>query len=49
MLTSKKITDYNDFEHTDVVKPVDFKGAKLKKNILKLSLPAKSIVVVNVK
>ncbi len=49
MLTSKKITDYNDFEHTDVVKPVDFKGAKLKKNTLKLSLPAKSIVVVNVK
>ena len=45
----KAVTDYNDFEHPDVVTPAVFKGAKLKKNILKVKIPAKSIVVLNLK
>ena len=49
ILTSKDVTDYNDFENPNKVSPVDFKGAKLKKNVLTVKLPAKSIVVLNVK
>jgi alpha-N-arabinofuranosidase len=49
ILTSKDITDYNDFENPNKVSPVEFKGAKLKKNVLTVKLPAKSIVVLNVK
>lgn len=49
ILTSKKVTDYNDFEHPNVVAPADFKDAKLKKGKLTVKVPAKSIVVLNVK
>lgn len=49
MLTCKSINDFNDFEHPNVVAPVDFKNAKLKKNVLTVKVPAKSIVVLNVK
>ena len=49
ILTSKNVTDYNDFEHPDVIKPMEFKKAKLKKNIITAEIPAKSIVVLNVK
>lgn len=49
ILTCKNVTDYNDFEHPEVVKPADFKGAKLKKNVLTAEIPAKSIVVLNIK
>jgi alpha-N-arabinofuranosidase len=48
ILTSKKVTDYNDFEHPDVVAPKEFKDAKLKKGQLTVKLPAKSIVVLNI-
>jgi alpha-N-arabinofuranosidase len=49
ILTSKDVTDYNDFENPNKVSPDEFKGAKLKKNVLTVKLPAKSIVVLNVK
>ena len=49
MLTCKAVTDYNDFEHPQNIAPVAFKDAKLKKNTLKVKIPAKSIVVLNVK
>jgi len=49
ILTCKNITDFNDFEHPDRVKPTVFNGAKLKKGKLTASLPAKSIVVINIK
>lgn len=49
ILSCKNITDYNDFEHPEVVKPAEFKGAKLKKNTLTAEIPAKSIVVLNIK
>ena len=49
ILTCKKVSDFNDFEHPDVVKPATFKDAKLKKNTLKVKIPAKSIVVLKIK
>ncbi len=49
ILTSKNVMDYNDFEHPDAIKPVAFKDAKLKKNSLKVKIPAKSIIVLNLK
>ena len=49
ILTCKKVTDYNDFEHPEVVKPAVFKDAKVKKNTLKVKIPAKSIVVLKIK
>ncbi len=48
ILTCKDITDYNDFENPNVVAPKEFKNAKLKKNVLTVKIPAKSIVVLNV-
>ena len=49
ILTCKNITDYNDFDNTQVVVPTDFKDAKLKKNVLTVKIPAKSIVVLDIK
>ena len=49
MLTCKAITDYNDFNSPDRVSPKPFKDAKLKKSTLKVKIPAKTIVVLNVK
>ena len=49
ILTSKNVMDYNDFEHPDAIKPVTFKDAKLKKKSLKVKIPAKSIIVLNLK
>ena len=49
ILTSKKIGDYNSFETPNVVVPQEFKGAKINKGALKVSLPAKSIVTLEVK
>lgn len=48
ILTSPKITDHNTFEKPDIVKPVDFKDAKLSQGKLSVKLPAKSIVVLEV-
>lgn len=44
ILTSKNLTDYNSFEQPNVVKPEAFKDAKVKKGVLTIKLPAKSIV-----
>ncbi|MBM6993618.1 MAG: alpha-N-arabinofuranosidase [Prevotella sp.] len=49
ILTSKKIDDYNDFDHPEVIKTTDFKDIKLKKNSVRVTLPAKSIVVINLR
>ena len=49
ILSCKKVSDFNDFEHPEVVKPATFKDAKLKKNTLKVKIPAKSIVVLKIK
>jgi len=49
ILTSKNITDFNDFDHPNVVEPTDFNNVKIKKGGLKLKVPAKSIVVLELK
>ena len=49
ILTSKNVADYNDFQHPDVVAPKDFKDAKLNKGVVTVKVPAKSIVVLNIK
>ena len=49
ILTSASINDHNTFEKPDAVKPVAFNGAKVEKGQLKINIPAKSIVVLEVK
>ena len=49
ILTSKKADDYNDFNHPDVVAPKAYNDAKLKKGVLTVMVPAKSIIVLNIK
>jgi alpha-N-arabinofuranosidase len=49
ILTSKNVADFNDFDHPDVVAPKPFKNAKVKKGVLTVEVPAKSIVVLNVR
>ena len=46
LLTCKSITDYNDVEHPDRVAPTQMKDLKVKKNVLKVKMPAKSIAVI---
>ena len=46
----ESLSDYNDFQHSNVVSPKEFKGAKLdKKGALSVKVPTKSIVVLNIK
>ena len=45
ILTSDKVSDYNDFDHPNRVQPTAFNGAKLKNGKLTVKIPAKSIVV----
>ena len=49
ILTSKDVADFNDFQNPRKVEPADFKDAKVKKGVLTVSLPAKSIVVLTLK
>jgi alpha-N-arabinofuranosidase len=49
ILTSGKMTDHNTFENPDLVKPAAFKDGKIANGKLKITLPAKSIVVLEVK
>ncbi len=44
ILSSNKITDYNSFKNPNVINLKEFKGAKIEGKILKIKLPAKSIV-----
>jgi len=48
ILTSKNITDFNDFDHPTVIQPKEFKDAKLKKGKLEVKLPPMSVVVLKV-
>jgi alpha-N-arabinofuranosidase len=43
------VADYNDFNSPNVVAPKEYKDAKLKKGILTLKVPAKSIIVLTIK
>ena len=49
VLTAKNVSDFNDFDHPEVIKATDFKAAKIKKGILTATLPPMSIVVLEVK
>ena len=39
---------YNSFAQADVVKPVAFHGVKLRGDTLTISLPAKSVVAIEI-
>jgi alpha-N-arabinofuranosidase len=49
ILTSKNAADYNDFQNPNKVAPAEYKDAKLKKGVLTVKIPAKSIIVLNIK
>jgi alpha-N-arabinofuranosidase len=49
ILTSPKIQDYNTFEQPDKVKPTAFKDASISGGVLKVKLPAHSVVVLDLK
>ncbi len=49
ILTSQKLQDHNDFNNPNKIIPVDFKGATLKGDDLKLTLPPVSVVVLTLK
>ncbi len=49
ILASPKLQDYNDFGNPNKIKPVDFKGATLKGDDLKVTLPPVSVVVLTLK
>ena len=45
ILTSQKLQDYNSFEQPSKIKVTGFKGAKISDNNLTVTLPAKSVVM----
>ncbi|SEM17628.1 alpha-N-arabinofuranosidase [bacterium A37T11] len=49
ILTAPKINSFNDFGKAPEVKPTVFKGASVKKGVLTVKLPAKSVVAVELK
>lgn len=49
ILSSAKINDYNSFEQPNKIAVKDFTGAKLEKGTLKFTIPAYSVVVLNLK
>lgn len=49
ILTATNMTDHNDFDTGEIVVPREFTGAKFRQGILEVTLPAKSLVVLNIK
>ena len=49
ILTSDKIQDYNSFDNPNKLKPVSFNGATMKSDIIKVTLPPISVVVLELK
>ena len=49
ILTSANISDHNTFEKADKVQPQAFDKARINKGILKVTLPAKSIVTLSIR
>jgi len=45
ILTAGEMGSFNSFEKPETVKPVSFKGYKLRENILTINMPPKSVVV----
>jgi len=48
IITATAMNAYNDFGKLEAVNIQEFSGYKLKKNLLKISLPAKSVVTIEV-
>jgi alpha-N-arabinofuranosidase len=48
ILTAPAITSHNTFDNPEVVKPLDFDGYRKTKNGFEATLPAKSIVVLEI-
>ncbi len=49
MLTSGKVQDHNSFDKPDFIEPTDFKGAMVNGDMLKVTLPPISVVVLELK
>ncbi|MCY1559128.1 Intracellular exo-alpha-L-arabinofuranosidase 2 [compost metagenome] len=49
ILGSGSILDHNTFENPEKIKVKDFSGAKLTNGVLKLTVPAHSVIVLNLK
>ena len=49
LLTCSDIADFNDFDHPEVIAPAEFDDFKADGGNLTLTLPAKSVVVLNLK
>lgn len=49
VLTSGEMAAFNSFEKPETIKPVVFNGFKLKDGVLSVTLPAKSVVVLELK
>ncbi|MBE0652792.1 MAG: hypothetical protein IH594_03280 [Bacteroidales bacterium] len=49
ILTSADVGDHNTFDQPEKVTPVQFNNLKLKKNLLTTTIPAKSVVVIELK
>jgi alpha-N-arabinofuranosidase len=49
ILTATKLEAHNTFERPENVKVADFSKAVLSNNALKVEMPAKSVVVLNIK
>lgn len=49
LLTAPTMQAHNTFEEPDAVKPVDFRGARLSGGMLDITLPSKSVVVLELR
>ena len=49
VLTADKVNDHNTFEQPDLIKPESFNKAKIQRGVLKITLPAKSIVNLSIR
>ena len=49
ILSSGKMSDYNDFSHPNTITPQPFKDCKVKKEIINVKVPKHSVVTLEVK
>ena len=49
MVSGKKMTDYNDFGREEKVSLLDYDPGKLEDGLLKIKVPSKSVVLVQLK
>jgi len=49
VLTASAFNAHNTFDNPEAVKPAEFNGARLRRNVLTVDMPSKSVVVLEVK